>query len=405
MEVWSGAVIRLELLREDTRILSTLCAKCPQGPSGCCVAPPEHDWSDLGLAVSHGHRDWLLAQIAERRLVPGARGLAIKLVKRREGPALPRERKCVFHGKEGCTIRFEQRPATCNYFVCEDVFIDGGGDGPAARRAHATLKDAFERWDRALVDEIAARFPDGPTWDAAFLDWLGERTAALARGAPGGLAALDPAAIAKPLDPRGGSAMIPPMSKLTLKLRDLMNGDTSFRELAGEEAALAFLRERPRFTEVLGVVFEGLTREQNDRLKAAMRPLDDDERAAEKQLEEKAARAAEAAQEKRRKEEETARAAHREAMKTADPNRLMEVRYRYDGSIAPVDPEDTRPLSDEVKAAVMAWVAERNEWVESRNQVVGEAKISLWPGALPKPGADRIKSGSFVPVSAPAKPG
>lgn len=198
--------------------------------------------------------------------------------------------------------------------------------------------------------------------------------------------------------------MIPRMSKMTLKLRDLLKGETSFKELADEEAALEFLRNRPRFTEVLGVVFEGLTPEQNQRLKAAMRPLDGDEEAAEEALEAKAERAAEAAAEARRKEAEVAAAAHREAMKSADPNRKMEVRYRYDGSITPVDPEDTRELSAETRDAIMAWVAERNEWVESRNQVVGEAKITVWPGTLPKPGADRVQSGSFVPVTAAAKP-
>jgi hypothetical protein len=198
---------------------------------------------------------------------------------------------------------------------------------------------------------------------------------------------------------------MPGMSKITLKLRDLNSGNTSFRELADEDATIAFLRERPRFTDVLGVVFEGLTPEQNNRLKAAMRPLDDEERAAEERLEEAAARAAEAAQAQRRKEEEAARAAHREAMKSADPNRPMDVRYRYDGSITPVDPEETRALCDEARAAVLAWVAERNEWVADRNQCVGEAKLTVWPVALPKPGADWVRSGSFVPVTAAPKAG
>jgi hypothetical protein len=61
--------------------------------------------------------------------------------------------------------------------------------------------------------------------------------------------------------------------KIMLKLQDLKSGDTSFREFEDEEATVAFLRERPRFTDVLGVVFEGLSREQNARLKAAMRAV------------------------------------------------------------------------------------------------------------------------------------
>jgi len=198
--------------------------------------------------------------------------------------------------------------------------------------------------------------------------------------------------------------MIAPMSKMTLKLRDLTTGNTSFRELADEEAAFGFLRARPNLVEVLGVVFEGLTPEQNARLKGAMRPLDDGERAAVKRLEEAAERLAELAAAKRDKEAEAARVAHREALKNADPNRVMEVRYRYDGSISPVDSEDERPISDECREAILAWVAERNEWVAGRGQCVGEAKLSIWPAKLPKPDADRVHHGSFVPVSAAAKP-
>jgi|HubBroStandDraft_6_1064221.scaffolds.fasta_scaffold176490_3 hypothetical protein len=194
------------------------------------------------------------------------------------------------------------------------------------------------------------------------------------------------------------------MSKLMLKLRDLLKGATSVREFDDEAAALAYLRERPKFTDVLGVVFEGLTPEQNARLKAAVRPLDDEERTAEHKLAEAADQLAEVARAKRQKEEDAARAAHREAMKNADPNRPIEVRYNYDSGLAMVDPEDTRSITDEARAAALAWVAERNEWVESRNQVVGEAKMSIWPGPLPKPGADRVQNGSFIPVTAAPKP-
>jgi hypothetical protein len=395
-------MIRLVLLGADTQILSTLCAACPQGPAGCCVAPPEYDWSDVGRVVASGGRDWLLAQLADRRVAPAPRGLAVKRVKKREQPEQPRLFKCVFHGARGCTIDHALRPSTCNYFVCDDVFRDGGAAEPEARRVHALLRDVYERWDRAIAARIAAAWPEGPPWDAAFLDWLGAETTRLAAADRAMLAPLGASSWA--LAPPEGSAMIAPMSKITLKLRDLTTGSTSFRELADEEAALAFLRARPNLVEVLGVVFEGLSPEQNARLKAAMRPLDDGEKAAVKRLEDAAERAAEAAAAKREKEAEAARAAHRESLKNADPNRVMEVRYRYDGSINPVDPDDTRPLSDECREAILAWVAERNEWVAGRGQCVGEAKLSVWPGNLPKPGADRVQHGSFVPVSAAAKP-
>ncbi len=180
-------------------------------------------------------------------------------------------------------------------------------------------------------------------------------------------------------------------------------GEPSVQEFADEESTMAWLRERPRFADVLGVVFEGLTREQNDKLKGAMRPLDDEERAAEKKLAEDRKQAAEAQRALRAKEDEAVRLAQRDAAKNLSPDRPMEVRYRYDSDLSLTDHDDTRGISDEVRALVLAWVAERNEWVESRGQIVGEAKVTVLPGALPKPGADRIQHGSFVPVTGPAK--
>ncbi|HVY48408.1 MAG TPA: hypothetical protein VHB21_21115, partial [Minicystis sp.] len=67
--------------------------------------------------------------------------------------------------------------------------------------------------------------------------------------------------------------------KLMLRLRDLRSGEAGLVELAGIQEALTWLAARPAMTEVLGVVFEGLSRDDNDKLKAAMRPLDDAERA------------------------------------------------------------------------------------------------------------------------------
>lgn len=188
-----------------------------------------------------------------------------------------------------------------------------------------------------------------------------------------------------------------------LKLENMNTGEPSFQEFPDEEATIAWLKERPRFTDVLGVVFEGLTKEQNNRLKAAMKPLDDEEKAAEKALAKKREEEAEAQREVRAREDAAAQAAQREAAKNLNPNRPMEVRYRYDSGLSLVDRDDPREISEEVRAAVMAWVAERNEWVESRGQIVGEAKVTVHPAALPKPGADRVVHGSFVPVTGPKK--
>jgi tRNA(Ser,Leu) C12 N-acetylase TAN1 len=191
--------------------------------------------------------------------------------------------------------------------------------------------------------------------------------------------------------------------KIMLKLENMNTGEPSLEEFTDEESTMAWLRARPRFTDVLGVVFEGLTREQNDRLKATMRPLDDEEKAAEKALVTKREAEAEAQRLVRAREDEVAQAAHRAAQKDLNPNRSMEVRYRYDSDLSLTDRDDTREISAEVREAVMAWVNERNEWVDSRGQIVGEAKVTVWPGTLPKPGADRVQHGSFVPVTGPKK--
>lgn len=193
------------------------------------------------------------------------------------------------------------------------------------------------------------------------------------------------------------------MPKITLKLQDLQKGETTFRELDDEAATIEFLKARPHMTDVLGVVFEGLTREQNARLKAAMRPLDDDERAAEAKLQVAAMKLKEEAEARRLLEEEAAHAAHRNALKNADPNRLLDVRYRFDTGIALADAADGRAITPDALAAIEAWIAERNEWVASRGQCVGEAKLQVWPGPLPRTDADRVHTGSFVPVTA-AKP-
>ncbi len=193
------------------------------------------------------------------------------------------------------------------------------------------------------------------------------------------------------------------MSKVMLRLRDLNTGDGFTKEFDDIEATIPWLKDRPRFTEVLGVVFEGLTREENDRMKAAMRGLDDDERvsmgrldAAERELKQKRA-------DERRKEAEASENAQREAASKADPKRPMEVEYRFDKpDLTKVDRFDDRPITDEAKQAIAAWVAERMEWVADRGQTIGQAKVTVYPGEVPA-GKDRVVHGTFIPVTAPKK--
>ena len=168
-------MLRLVIAGADSTITSALCASCPYSPAGCCTAPPRLDWSDIARIARHGGRDWLLAEIAAGRIVRGERWLNLRRKKKILRVRGPREAACVYHGPQGCTIAHDRRPATCNYYVCEEALAKdarSGGKGPDPRDAHARLVTAFTRWDEALDRRVDAEWPDGPTFDAAFLDWL-----------------------------------------------------------------------------------------------------------------------------------------------------------------------------------------------------------------------------------------
>jgi hypothetical protein len=146
--------------------------------TGCCASPPGVDWSDIGRIVTLGGRDWLLEQIGLRCLRPGPRGLLLKRVENDQANAGVWPTKCVYHGPQGCTITPDRRAATCNYYICDDAFLVGGenqgvAEAVTGREIHATLMALYGRWDLAIMDEVAERWPGGAPWDAGFLDWLG----------------------------------------------------------------------------------------------------------------------------------------------------------------------------------------------------------------------------------------
>ncbi len=156
------------------------------GALGCCVGPPEIGLSDVGRIVSLGGRDWILAEILAGNLLPGAAGLSIKRVRRRERPDVSRGPKCVYHGLQGCTISPDRRSATCNYFLCGDAYAEGGEaqghpDASRGRALHAALRELYTRWDHDLAARRAELWPE-VVWDAALLDWLGREVEALAAG-------------------------------------------------------------------------------------------------------------------------------------------------------------------------------------------------------------------------------
>lgn len=190
-------MIRLELNGAHTRLHSSLCYECPHGMTGCCASPPGVDWSDIGRIVTLGGRDWLLAEVAAGRLRTGARGLLLQRVANDQRNAGVWPTKCVYHGSQGCTIAPERRAATCNYYICDDAFLWAGEnqadpDAVLGRELHATLMALYGRWDLEILERVNERWPGGPPWDAAFLDWLGAEFSRLQRGARGELRQLQP---------------------------------------------------------------------------------------------------------------------------------------------------------------------------------------------------------------------
>jgi hypothetical protein len=101
------------------------------------------------------------------------------------------------------------------------------------------------------------------------------------------------------------------MSKVQLRIRDLRTGRTDLHEVPDVETAVGWLRARPPFVEVLGVQPEGITREEDATMRAALRPLDEAERDASRKLDEAADRAAELRAEEQRRKASEAERAHR----------------------------------------------------------------------------------------------
>ena len=194
------------------------------------------------------------------------------------------------------------------------------------------------------------------------------------------------------------------MVPIKLRIRNLQSREVGVAAFETDAEALLWLKARPPFVEVMGMAGQtSVPMEVQDLLRAAMRPLDADERIAEREMElaieqEDLERAK---QERVREAEQQAK--HQETMRTADPERLMEIHWRFDGEMRLTDANDPRPISDAARDAVKAWIAEREEWVAGRGQTVGECTVKVWPGKMPAKEEERVKEGRFVPVSAEEK--
>ncbi|HWB76093.1 MAG TPA: hypothetical protein VG755_14085 [Nannocystaceae bacterium] len=179
--------------------------------------------------------------------------------------------------------------------------------------------------------------------------------------------------------------------KISLRLRKLDDGSLLIGEFPGKDEALAWLRERPHMMEVIGVAAE-LDPADEEQLRKAMRELDPDERKRSHELDEARLAAMRAAVEREQARMNAEVASGSDA--DLDPNRAMTVAFDEHEGIRNADPSDSREVPDIVKAAVVAWVTERNSWVHARGQHVARALVTVWPGPVPGGDeADRCQTG------------
>jgi hypothetical protein len=188
--------------------------------------------------------------------------------------------------------------------------------------------------------------------------------------------------------------------KVTLRLRNLESGELLLGEFENLDDVRTWLADRPDGMEVVGVATltgAGLDEDVAASLRAAMRPLDAAELARSKALDE--ARLQDLRDEIARQQAafEAETAAAREALVNADPDAPMNIAYDERHGIAHADPADSREIPDVVRRAVLAWVAERNEWVRPRRSHVARATVTVWPGPVPNAEAGAEESERVQP--------
>ena len=191
--------------------------------------------------------------------------------------------------------------------------------------------------------------------------------------------------------------------KLDLQIRDLKSGNRAPKAFDSVDSAKAWLKDRPKFSEVLGIASHHVPPEVSNELKQCSRPLDEEEKLLVRELDAAEEAAMRKRAEERMKKDLAAAEKQRADLKDADPNRPLDVRYTFSDGLNNANPMDKREITDAVREAAKAWIEERNTWVESRNQVVGDAKLQIYPGELPDGVTERIVSGTFIPVTAPKK--
>ncbi|HVH98907.1 MAG TPA: hypothetical protein VM869_09355 [Enhygromyxa sp.] len=180
-----------------------------------------------------------------------------------------------------------------------------------------------------------------------------------------------------------------------LKIRDMNTGKAQIAEFESIDDAVNWLTARPRFVEVLGPPQrDSISPADEQRLRAALRPLDDDERSAVAAQDQRDAEVLRAAMQREQARAQAQIESLREHNRDADPNRPMHVVWERGHGCRNADPADPREVTELARVAVEAWVAERNSWVHRRGQHVVDAQLVVWPGPVPSGDEDdRIEQG------------
>jgi hypothetical protein len=187
---------------------------------------------------------------------------------------------------------------------------------------------------------------------------------------------------------------------LQLKIRELRSGKAQIAEFERIEDAVTWLQTRPRFVEVLGPPQrDSISPADEQRLRAAMRPLDDEERAAMGDQDRRDAETLRAVMAKEQARAQAQIESMRAENRDADPNRPMQIAWAREHGCRNADPADPREVTELVRTAVDAWVAERNTWVHRRGQYLVDAQLVVWPGPVPSGDeSDRIEQGGHFNV-------
>lgn len=185
------------------------------------------------------------------------------------------------------------------------------------------------------------------------------------------------------------------MADFDVKVRNLETGETMVASMPDCETCIAWLTERPPFIEIISVLSDTSPAEQR-RLKEAMRPYNSAERSLKQKYDDELAAGLQAAYQDELARIESDQSAADEEDANADPNRPIAIKYDSDEGLRAV--EDKREISDLARNAVLAWVRERNTWIDSKGQIIGEAHLEVWPGEMPADETERVREGGrFFP--------